>query len=121
MTAQEAVGNSDSHHEERGRFAFAILAADHAGAVALRVNTPRTKIGAQPFRRNRSVPLPRKRPNLIKMFPGILLAFQPLDPLCFGFLNLAHAPAPKRSALKTKNPHWPDLWQRGFRNLRLLY
>src|SRR6202158_235015 len=116
LTAQETVGNSDAHHKERRRFAFAILAADHAGAVALRVNAPRTKIRAQPFEWNRSVPLPRKRANLIEMLPGIFLAFQSLDALRFGFLHFAHRDAPK-----TKNPRWPELWQRGFRNFRLLY
>src|SRR6266851_3320843 len=86
LTAQEAVGDTDAHHKKRRGFAFAVLAADHAGAIALRVNTPRTKIRAQPFRRNGSMTQPRKRPDLIEMLPGILLAFEPLDALCFGFL-----------------------------------
>src|SRR5260221_12895299 len=103
MTAQEAVGNSDAHHKEWRRFALAILAADHAGAVALRVNTPRTKICAQPLRRNRGVTLPRKGPNLIKMLPGILFAFEPLDALCFGFLDLAHV-LPQEIGPKNKKP-----------------
>src|SRR5216683_665658 len=90
LTAQEAVGNSDAHHKERRRLAFAILAADHADAVALRVDAPRAKIRAEPFRRNRSVALPRKRADLIEMLPGILLAFQPLHALRFGFLDFAH-------------------------------
>src|SRR5260370_17965781 len=92
LTAQKAVGNSDAHHEEVRRFAFAILSADHAGAVALRVNAPRTEVCAQPPRWNRSVPLPRKRANLVEMLPRILFAFQPLDALRFRFLDFAHVP-----------------------------
>src|SRR6267378_3609778 len=118
MTAQEAVGNSDAHHKEWRRFAFAILAADHAGAVSLGVNAPRTEIRTQPFRRDRSVPLPRKRPDLVEMLPGILLALQPLDSLCFGFLDFAHV-LPWKCSVKTKNPRSPDLWQRGLRNFCL--
>src|SRR5260370_24158018 len=87
---QEAVGNSDAHHKERRRLAFAILAADHADAVALRVDAPRAKIRAEPFRRNGSVTLPCERADLIEMLPGILLAFQPLHALRFGFLHFAH-------------------------------
>src|SRR5258707_2495614 len=110
LTAQEAVGNSDAHHKERRRLAFAILAADHADAVALRVDAPRAKIRAEPFRRNRSVTLPRKRADLIEMLPGILLAFQPLHALRFGFLDFAHVcselavlkPAPTSRAWKQK-------------------
>src|SRR5712672_172923 len=60
MTAQEAVGDSDADHKKRRGFTFAILTADHTDAVALRVNPPRTEICAQPLRRDRSVPLPRK-------------------------------------------------------------
>src|SRR6267154_3983080 len=115
MTAQEAVRDSDAHHEERRRFTFAILAADHTDAVALRVNPPRTEICAQPLRRDRSVPLPRKRPDFIEMLPGILLALKPLYALCFRFLDFAHV-LPWKCAVKTKNPRSPDLWQRGLRN-----
>src|SRR5258708_27908416 len=119
MAAQEAVGNSNAHHKERRRFAFAILAADHANAVALRVDAPRTEIRTQPFRWNRSVTLPRKRPDLIEVLPGILLSFQSLDALRFAFLDFAHLP-PWNSTPKAKNPRSPELWQRGLRNFCLL-
>src|SRR5260221_14442496 len=119
MTAQEAVGNSDANSDDRVRLAFAIVPADHAGAVALRVDAPGTKIRTQPFRWNRSVTLPRKPPDLIEMLPGILLPFQSLDALRFAFLDFAHLP-PWNSAQKTKNPRSPELWQRGLRNFCLL-
>src|SRR5882762_7295309 len=41
MTAEEAIGDSDADHKKRRGFTFAIFSADHAGAVALRVNPPR--------------------------------------------------------------------------------
>src|SRR5258705_2051719 len=60
MTAQEAVRDSDAHHKEWRSFTFAIPAADHAHAIALGVNAPRTEIRTKPFWRDRSVSLPRK-------------------------------------------------------------
>src|SRR2546423_4373579 len=36
------------------------------------------------------------------MFPGVLLALQPLDALCFGFLDLIHVPTPKIRPEKEK-------------------
>src|SRR6267154_2751549 len=90
LTAQETVGNSDAHHKEWRRLPLAILAADHAGAVPLGVNAPGTKIGAQPFRRNRSMTLSRKLAYLVKVLPCILCTLEPLDPLRLGFLNFAH-------------------------------
>src|ERR1700690_2637431 len=100
FAAQNSVGYPDAHHKIRRRFPFAVCAADHSQPVALRVNPPGTKIGAQPFRRNRSMPAPRKFADLVNALPRILGSLEPFDALCLGFLLLTH----KKWPIKTKNP-----------------
>ena len=54
VRSQQAVGNANSHHEERQRQSLAVLAANHSHAVALRVDAPPAEVGSNPLRRNRS-------------------------------------------------------------------
>ena len=69
------------------RFPVASVPADHAIPIALRVNSPRSKISPEPFRRHGRVSLPRESANLVNAVPGILGSFEPFDPLRFGFLD----------------------------------
>ena len=78
---KQAVGNADAHHEERQRLAFAVLPADHAGAVALRVNAPPAEISAQPLGSDGIEAFAGELADVVEAFPRILLALQALDPL----------------------------------------
>src|SRR3984885_859942 len=100
FAAQNPVGYPDAHHEIRRRLPFTIRAADHSLPVTLRVNSPGTKVGPQPFRRNRGMPMPRKFADLVNALPRILGSLEPFDALCPGFLLLTH----KKWPIKTKNP-----------------
>src|ERR1700733_11060585 len=107
LTPQNSIRNADPHHKKRRRLPFTVRAADHSLPVALRVNSPRAEICPQPFRRNRSMPLPRKFANLIDALPRILGSLPPLHPLCLGHLDaLAHKKTPltRKCPIKTKNP-----------------
>ena len=85
VRVKQAIGNADPHHEERQRLAFAVLAADHSGAVPLRVHAPPAEICAQPFRRDGIEAFAGELADVVEAFPGILLPLQPLDPLRFRF------------------------------------
>src|SRR5580698_9456798 len=100
FAAQNSVGHPDAHHEIRRGLPFAVRAADYPLPVALRVNPPGSKIGPQPFRRNRAMPVPRKFADLVNALPRILGSLEPFDALCLGFLLLTH----KKWSTKTKNP-----------------
>ena len=123
---QKSVGDADPHHEVRHGLAFAVLAADDADAVALRVNAPRAEVGAHPLRRNRRKARTRELLDLVEMLPGVLLALQSLDALCFRFFDFRSSlvslwknPCPKLVAQKQKSPHCLTL-ARGLRNLLFL-
>ena len=83
--AEQAVGDSNSHHEALQRPAFSALAAGYARSVTLGVDAPPAKVGAEPFRRNGAEPFAGEAPNFLQAFPRILGAFQALDSLCLGF------------------------------------
>src|ERR1700688_3628967 len=88
LAAHQAVGNTDAHHKKRHGLAFAIFAANYADAVALGVNAPGTKIGAQPFGRNGIESGAGELLDLIEMVPGIFGTLEALDALGFGFNRL---------------------------------
>src|SRR5260370_29790882 len=72
LRGEQAIGDPDTNHEEGHRLAFAAFAPDHAGSVALRLNTPPAEVRAQPFRWNGVKPGARETANFIESFPGIL-------------------------------------------------
>src|SRR5437763_7232201 len=82
---QQAIRNSDSHHEVRQSFAFAIPPADDAGSVALGVHAPPAEIRAQPLRRDRTESLAREPADLVEALRRVLLALQPFDSLRIRF------------------------------------
>ena len=82
---EQAVGDADAHHEEWQCLAFAVLAADHSGAVPLRVHAPPAEVCAQPFGRDGIEAFAGELADVVEPFPGILFPLQPLDPLCFRF------------------------------------
>jgi hypothetical protein len=90
MAGEETIGNADADHEERNGAAFATRAANDAEAVALRVNTPRTEIGAKPLRGNGRVALASEFADFVEVLPGIFLALETLDPLGLGFFDFQH-------------------------------
>ena len=87
IRTEESVWNTDSHHEALQGAPLAILAANHARPVPLRVNAPPAEIGAKPFRRNRLKSLARKTPYFVECLPRILGALQSFDSLGFSFLG----------------------------------
>src|SRR5580658_2455739 len=122
LTPQNSIRDPDAHHKKRRRLPFAVRAADHSLPVALRVNSPRAKIRPQPFRRNRSMPLPRKFANLVNALPRILGSLESLDTLCFGFLVLAHKKmSPIKNGPQKQKTHQPVFLAGGLGNLKLDY
>src|SRR5580692_3518877 len=91
FAAQQAVGDSNTHHEVWRAFAFSARAANDSRAISLRVHAPRTEIGAEPLRRDRSIALARKLADFVEMLPGILRVLQPLDALRFGLFDFGHS------------------------------
>src|SRR5208337_3055520 len=90
VAGEEAVGNADANHEERGGLTFSAGAADHPQAVALGVDAPGAKVGAEPLVGNRGVALTGELANFIEMVPGVFFAFEAFDALGFGFLDFGH-------------------------------
>src|SRR5579864_1351299 len=84
--AKNAVGDANAEHEIVGGSAFAILAADRAHAIALRVDAPPAEINAGPFGQHGGTALAREFANFLERFPGILAALQTLDALRLRFL-----------------------------------
>ncbi len=95
---QTAARNANADHEVRKSLAFATRPADRAHSVSLGVHAPKTKVGAEPLRRNRLVPLAREGADFIQAFPRVFLALESLDPLGLGFLDFgAHrSPFPQK-------------------------
>src|SRR5579884_2852749 len=76
MREQMTIGNANAHHEIRRAAPLAAFTADCPYAIALRIHTPRTKVSAQPLRRDRVEALAGERANFIESLPGIFLAFE---------------------------------------------
>ena len=84
---QQAVGNSNPHHEERQGPSLAVLAAHHSRAIALRVDSPPAEVRADPLGWNRVEAFARKPANLGQTVPRIHRALQSFDFLRFGFFD----------------------------------
>src|SRR5579872_280248 len=87
---QDAVGNSDAHHEALQRLPYSAGSASYACAVALGVNAPPAEIGTDPFGRDRLKSLAGEAPNFVEAVPGVGRALQALDSLrcrLFGWLR----------------------------------
>src|SRR6185295_5921616 len=54
-------------------------------AVALRVDAPPAEVGADPLGRDGFEAAPGVGAQLVQRLPGVLLALQAFDSLCFGF------------------------------------
>src|SRR5262249_26962084 len=52
IAAQQPIRNANAHHKKLRGVPFSIFSPDNTESVALRVNSPRTKIRAGPFRWN---------------------------------------------------------------------
>ena len=87
VSMEQAVRNTDAHHEEREGLPFSVLAADHAHSITLGVNAPPAEICAQPFGRDGVEAFAGELADIVEPFPGIFLALQALDPLGFCFLD----------------------------------
>src|ERR1700740_507673 len=82
---QQAVRDADSDHEALQGAAFSVLAAGYTRSVALGVNAPPTKIGAEPLWGNGVGPVAGKLAHVFPSFPWILGAFEALNSSCLGF------------------------------------
>src|SRR6185369_5176180 len=99
---QEAVGDTDPHHEVGNSLALTADTADRSRTVALGINAPGAEIGSQPLWRDGVKAIAGKTSNLIHALPRVFLAFQPLYPLRRRFfLNFCHCSISPRS-LRTK-------------------
>src|SRR4029077_7909480 len=72
LAAQQAIRDTNPHHEVGRAPAFSARTADDSRAIALRVHSPRPEIRAEPLRRDRSIALARKLADLVEVLPGIL-------------------------------------------------
>src|SRR5271156_1009006 len=96
VRVEQAVWDTDAHHEKRHSLSFTAGAADSSGTVALRIDAPPSKVCAEPFGRNRVVPLAGKAPYFREILPGIQRSFQPLDFLGFCFFGVHRLPKNKK-------------------------
>src|SRR5580693_2969794 len=90
LAAQQAIGDTNPHHEVGRALAFSARAADDSCAISLGVYAPRPEIRAEPLRWNRRIALARKLADLVEMLPGILRVLETLDTLRFRLFDFAH-------------------------------
>src|ERR1700722_973290 len=88
--AQEAIRDTNPHHEVGRALALSARAADDSRAISLGVHAPRPEIRAKPLRWDRSIALLRKLADVVEMLPGILRVLQTLDTLRFRLFDFAH-------------------------------
>jgi len=87
MRVQNAVRQTDAHHEILGRESLAAFASDSACSIALRVNPPPFEVRVGPLRRNAAAPIASKLPDLFDVIPGVEFTLQALDLLRLGFFH----------------------------------
>src|SRR6185437_5904139 len=88
MRKKNPVRNANAQHEIRDRLADAAFTAEHAVAIALRIDTPPAQVGSHPFRRNGFVAPLGELPDFLQALPRILFLFQPFRARRSGFFLL---------------------------------
>src|SRR5262245_2848182 len=87
MRTQDAVRQTDAHHEVFSCESLSAFTADSANTIALRVDSPPLEIRVCPFWRDAAASISSELPNLLDVLPGIQFSFQTLDLLRLRFLN----------------------------------
>ncbi len=87
VRGEQAVGQANAHHEVLGCFAYAVLAAGDAEAVALGVDAPPLEVEFGPLGQDGGAAFAGELADFLPGVPWVLGQLQPLGLLGLGFLG----------------------------------